>query len=57
VTYSLSRSGVTLGAGESATVVVTMTALRGASGDQQAVLDVTAGGQSVAHAALYTLMK
>ena len=57
VTYSLSRSGMTLGAGESATVVVTMTALRGASGDQQAVLDVTAGGQSVAHAALYTLMK
>jgi minor extracellular serine protease Vpr len=57
VTYSLSRSGVTLGAGESATVVVTMNALRGASGDQQAVLDVTAGGQSVAHAALYTLMK
>ena len=57
VTYSLNRSGVTLGAGESATVVVTMTAVRGASGDQQAVLDITAGGQSVAHAALYTLMK
>ena len=57
VSFSLSRSGVTLGAGESATVVVTMTAVRGASGDQQAVLDVTTGGQSVAHAALYTLMK
>jgi minor extracellular serine protease Vpr len=57
VTYSLSRSGVALGAGESATVTVTMTAVRGASGDQQAVLDVTLGGQSVAHAALYTLMK
>jgi minor extracellular serine protease Vpr len=57
VTYSLSRSGVALGAGESATVIVTMTAVRGASGDQQAVLDVTLGGQSVAHAALYTLVK
>ena len=57
VTFGLSRSGVTLAAGESATVVVTMTAVRGASGDQQAVLDVTAGGQSVAHAALYALMK
>ena len=57
VSYALSRSGVALGAGESATVVVTMTAARGASGDQQAVLDVTLGGQSVAHAALYTLMK
>jgi minor extracellular serine protease Vpr len=57
VSYSLSRSGVALGAGESATVIVTMTAVRGASGGQQAVLDVTLGGQSVAHAALYTLMK
>jgi minor extracellular serine protease Vpr len=57
VSYSLSRSGVALGAGESATVIVTMSAVRGASGDQQAVLDVTLAGQSVAHAALYTLMK
>jgi hypothetical protein len=48
---------VALGAGESATVIVTMSAVRGASGDQQAVLDVTLAGQSVAHAALYTLMK
>ena len=30
---------------------------RGASGDQQAVLDVMLGDKSVAHAALYTLMK
>ena len=57
VAYGLSRSTVALGAGESATVIVTMTAARGATGDQQAVLDVKEGNLSVAHAALYTLMK
>jgi subtilisin family serine protease len=55
--YGLSRSVVTLGGGESATVVVTMTAQRGGAGDQQGVLDIQAAGKSVAHAALYTLMK
>jgi len=58
VSYSLSRATVGLGAGESATVIVTMSASRGAAaGDQQATLDVKEGTISVAHAVLYTFLK
>lgn len=58
VTYSVAPSTVSLGAGTSTTVTVTMQARPGAgAGPKQAYLDITAGGLSVGHAALYTLVK
>jgi len=58
VSYSVDRTSVTLAAGESATVHVTMVAAqRAALGDKQAFLEIGAAGASVAHAALYTLIK
>jgi minor extracellular serine protease Vpr len=54
VHYSVNSASVTLASGESATVTVTMAADQGAKvGDYQAYLEVG----SVAHAALYTLIK
>jgi hypothetical protein len=54
VQYSVSPASVTLAAGASTTVTVTMTADRGApTGFYQAYLEV--GG--IAHAALFTLIK
>jgi minor extracellular serine protease Vpr len=55
--FSVSPATVALAAGESATVTVTMKASVGGSGDQQARLVLSAGGQQVGHAALYTFMK
>jgi len=47
VAFSLSQSSVNLAAGASASVVVTMTASKGASGDVQAWLTVGSGGTPV----------
>lgn len=55
--YSVSPSNVSLAPGASATVTVTMQAAVGATGAQQAQLDITEAGSSVAHAVLFTLMK
>ena len=57
VTYSVSSPTVLLPAGASTIVRVTMTAKAGATGHQQAYLNVSEGGVRVAHAALFTLMK
>ena len=58
VTFSVPSGAVTLGAGESQTVTVSMAAARGAgTGHKQAVLQVTAGRQVVANAMLYALVK
>jgi len=58
VSFSVDRSSVTLAAGESATLKVTMAAAPRASlGGKQAFLEVSAAGAPVAHAVLYTLVK
>ena len=58
VTFSLPSGAVTLAAGASQTVAVGMAADRGTSaGHKQAVLQVSAGGQPVANAMLYVLVK
>jgi subtilisin family serine protease len=57
VAFSLSQSSVNLAAGASASVVVTMTAAKGAVGDVQAWLTVGSGGTQVAHSALYVFLK
>jgi len=57
--YSVNPSSVTIGAGASASVVVTLTADQGvAAGGKQAYLEIATGtGGNIAHAALYTLVK
>jgi minor extracellular serine protease Vpr len=56
--YSVSPSSITLAAGTSGSVAVTMNSSQGAAtGGKQAYLEVAAGGTNVAHAALYTLVK
>jgi subtilisin family serine protease len=57
VSYSVSPSNVSLAPGASATVTVTMQAAVGATGAQQAQLDIIDSGASVAHAVLFTLLK
>ena len=58
VAFSVSAASVTIPAGESATVTVSMVADRGAAlGGHQGYLEVTSGTTPVAHAALYTLVK
>ena len=58
VSFSLSTNAVTLAAGASAEIAVTMSAQRGAAiGGKQAVLQVSAGAEVVANAMLYTLIK
>ena len=57
VSYSVSPSTVTLAAGESKSVRVTMSATVGASGHQQASLFISEGGAPSAHAILFTLIK
>ena len=57
VTFS-APSSITLPAGASATVTVTMTETKAApKGDHSAILRVSTGGTEVAHAVLYTLIK
>ena len=58
VSFSVSPSTLDLGAGESGTAVVTMSAVKDAAlNDHQATLSVSSGGLEVAHAAVYTLVK
>jgi subtilisin family serine protease len=58
VAYGVSPASLSLAAGASTTVVVTMTAGKGAvAGGHQGWLNVKAGGSDIAHAALYTLIK
>jgi subtilisin family serine protease len=58
VAFSVSPASVTVQPGQSAEVVVTMSAAKGAAlGPNQALLTVKSGGAEVAHAALFTLVK
>lgn len=58
VTFSVGPGPVSLAAGASTTVNVTMTATRSAGfGGHQAWLGVSSGGTEIAHAAVYTLVK
>jgi minor extracellular serine protease Vpr len=58
VSYGVSAAPVTLAAGASATVQVTMTAAKGSSrGHHRVWLEVNSGGANVAHAAVYTFVK
>ena len=58
VTYAVSPAAVTLLPGATAALTVTMTAVKGATpGSHQGQLDIMSGGTSVAHAAVYTLIK
>jgi minor extracellular serine protease Vpr len=58
VAFTVATSSVTLAGGASATVTVNMVPARGAAtGGHQGILEVKSGGTSVAHAALYTLIK
>jgi len=58
VSFSLGSSSVTLAGGASATVNVTMSATKlAAVGGHQAWLTVSNGGSSIAHAAVYALVK
>ncbi|HET9471854.1 MAG TPA: S8 family serine peptidase, partial [Usitatibacter sp.] len=58
VAFTVSSSSVTLAGGGSTIVTVNMVPARGAAtGGHQGMLEVKSGGTSVAHAALYTLIK
>lgn len=58
VAFTLSTSSVSLAAGETAWITVTMTSQKGASsGDHQAWLRVSADSTEVAHSALYAFVK
>lgn len=58
VTFSLPGGAITLAAGASAPVTVTLAAAKGAAaGHKQAVLQVSSGGQVVANAMLFTQIK
>lgn len=58
VAYSVSPASLSLGAGASGVVTVTMTSVKGAvPGDHQAKLTISFGGNQVAHAAVYTFIK
>ena len=58
VNYTVSPAQVQLAAGATKTVTVTMSAgKRASAGHHQGQLNITAGGASVAHAAVYTLIK
>jgi subtilisin family serine protease len=58
VVYTVAPSSVTIKGGESVDVTVTMTSKKGAAAaGRQAYLEVASGGENVAHAALFTLVK
>jgi subtilisin family serine protease len=58
VAYSVNPGSLSLAAGASGTVTVTMTDVKGAAkGDHSAKLAVSANGAEVAHAAVYTFVK
>ncbi len=58
VSYALSAPSITLGSGEPGTVTVTLRADKGMSlGSHQALLKVSANGDEVAHAVVFTFAK
>ncbi len=58
VTYSVSPASVHLAAGAGTTIIVTMSAEKGAAvGGHQATLTISSGGSPVAHAAVFTLVQ
>ena len=58
VSYAVSPSSISLAAGASGNVTVTMSARKGAAGGgHQALLTVNSGGSEVAHAAVFTIIK
>jgi len=58
VAYALSPSTISLSAGASRNITVTMSAAKGAApGGYQSILTVSSGGQEVAHAVVFTLVK
>jgi minor extracellular serine protease Vpr len=58
VAYSVGTSSLTLAAGASGTFTVWMTAAKAATaGGHQAILRISTGGNEVAHAAVFTLIK
>ena len=58
VAYNVNQIAVSLGAGESTTITLTMSAAQGATaGDHQATLTVSNGANEVAHAGVYTFIK
>jgi subtilisin family serine protease len=58
VAYSISPASLTLDAGASGTLTVTMTSIKGAAtGDHAAKLSVSTGNGEVAHAVVYTFIK
>jgi subtilisin family serine protease len=58
VSYSISPSAISLGAGDSSSATITMSAAKGSSGGtHQALLSVQSGGTEVAHAAVFTYIK
>jgi hypothetical protein len=58
VAYSVSPSSVTIPAGGSATLTLTMAASKGAvGGDHAATLRLSAGGTEIAHAVVYAFVK
>jgi hypothetical protein len=58
VAYSVSPDSVSLAPGGSATVTLTMTAAKGAlPAGHQSTLKVSSGGNEVAHAVVFTLIK
>ncbi len=58
VAYAVSPATVTLSPGATTALTVTMTAVKGATpGHHQGQLDIRSGDTSVAHAAVYTLIK
>ena len=58
VFYFFSPASLTLSAGQTGVVTITMTAAKAAAeGNHQATLSLSAAGSEVAHAAVYTLIK
>jgi minor extracellular serine protease Vpr len=58
VSYSVSPSSLTLGAGDSGNITITATLeKRSSTGDHQSYLSILDGGVEVAHMAVYTLVK
>ncbi len=58
IAYSVAPASLTLDSGASGTVTVTMAADKGAAGgDHSALLTVSAGGNQLAHAVVYTFVK
>jgi subtilisin family serine protease len=58
VFYFISPASLSLSAGQTGVVIVTMTAAKGAAeGNHQSTLVLSAAGSEIAHAAVYTLIK